>query len=120
MVVADWEPGVGARDRVAPASTSTSGRYAERALPRPASAARASSHAVRVSGLFDSAVSMTSASVMGPSCGCLGAPASGARPEAGAPTRAGGVHGLSGAEEGPGSTWWGARGVRGGGAGPQE
>src|SRR5205807_9610496 len=55
--------------RASEASRSTAGKYDERTVPRFASARRASSHVVRVAGLFERARSMICASSSGTPAG---------------------------------------------------
>src|SRR4051812_46513953 len=111
MVVEERAPCAAPRERDALASTSTSGRYSARALPMPASAARASSQAIRVLGLLVRATSMISAREIGPlPSGAAGFSPPGARPAeagrstAGLSTCGGGVQAVSGAAEVPGDT----------------
>src|SRR4051795_12590550 len=91
------------RERLSDAPTSTWGRYSLCALPRSASAARAWSQAVRVSGLFERARSITWASEIGmPGVKFAGRTSSRFASLRGGTAFAGGVHELAGASDVPG------------------
>src|SRR5438128_9058475 len=87
-------PCAAVRVRVIAAFKSTSGKYDDLSLPSAASAARAVNHAARVSGLFLSAVSMASSSVIVDGGVTTSAAGSGR-----GIAFAGGVHGTFGAVE---------------------